>query len=76
MHLSAIHIVCSYERNPPFKKHKHVQRMFIFMYSIVFFVQVPLELKSASTLGPKNGIFVKIQRRDMEEGRVNSPADN
>nr|QQL94725.1 thromboxane a synthase 1 [Lateolabrax maculatus] len=38
--------------------------------------KVPLELKSASTLGPKNGIFVKIQRRDMVEGRVNSPADN
>ncbi|KAI3370802.1 hypothetical protein L3Q82_007338 [Scortum barcoo] len=26
--------------------------------------KVPLELKSSSTLGPKNGIFVKIQRRD------------
>ncbi|CAK6960136.1 thromboxane-A synthase [Scomber scombrus] len=28
--------------------------------------KVPLELKSSSTLGPKNGIFVKITRRDME----------
>ncbi|KAM9854475.1 thromboxane-A synthase [Aulostomus maculatus] len=26
--------------------------------------KVPLELKSSSTLGPKNGIFVKITRRD------------
>lgn len=33
-----------------------------------FFFQVPLELKSSSTLGPKNGIFVKITRRDTEEG--------
>ncbi|XP_037623470.1 thromboxane-A synthase [Sebastes umbrosus] len=38
--------------------------------------KVPLELKSASTLGPKNGIFVKIQRRDLGEGRVNSPPDD
>ncbi|KAM4572549.1 thromboxane-A synthase [Odontesthes bonariensis] len=31
--------------------------------------KVPLELKSSSTLGPKNGIFVKITRRDGgEEG--------
>ncbi|XP_072241537.1 thromboxane-A synthase [Leuresthes tenuis] len=31
--------------------------------------KVPLELKSSSTLGPKNGIFVKIVRRDGgEEG--------
>nr|XP_057943563.1 thromboxane-A synthase isoform X2 [Doryrhamphus excisus] len=29
--------------------------------------KVPLELKSASTLGPKNGIFVKIARRDKSE---------
>lgn len=27
--------------------------------------KVPLELKSLTTLGPKNGIFVKIQRRDL-----------
>ncbi|XP_037307682.2 thromboxane-A synthase isoform X1 [Pungitius pungitius] len=38
--------------------------------------KVPLELKSSSTLGPKNGIFVKIQRRDLSEGRVNSPPDD
>lgn len=30
--------------------------------------KVPLELKSSSTLGPKNGIFVKLQRRDSEQG--------
>uniref|UniRef100_A0A8C4HW97 Thromboxane-A synthase n=1 Tax=Dicentrarchus labrax TaxID=13489 RepID=A0A8C4HW97_DICLA len=36
--------------------------------------KVPLELKSSSTLGPKNGIFVKIQRRDI--GEVNSPPGN
>ncbi|XP_042351719.1 thromboxane-A synthase [Plectropomus leopardus] len=36
--------------------------------------KVPLELKSSSTLGPKNGIFVKIKRRDMGEGQVNSPS--
>ncbi|XP_054632526.1 thromboxane-A synthase isoform X1 [Dunckerocampus dactyliophorus] len=29
--------------------------------------KVPLELKSSSTLGPKNGIFVKITRRDKGE---------
>ncbi|XP_068459667.1 thromboxane-A synthase isoform X2 [Clinocottus analis] len=38
--------------------------------------KVPLELKSSSTLGPKNGIFVKIQHRDRREGQVNSPPDN
>ncbi|KAM6926464.1 thromboxane-A synthase isoform 1-T4 [Lycodopsis pacificus] len=38
--------------------------------------KVPLELKSSSTLGPKNGIFVKIQRRDPREGQVDSPPDN
>ncbi|KAM7396415.1 hypothetical protein PAMP_019456 [Pampus punctatissimus] len=37
--------------------------------------KVPLELKSSSTLGPKNGVFVKITRRDREEGQVNSPSD-
>ncbi|KAM7414188.1 hypothetical protein PAMA_019147 [Pampus argenteus] len=37
--------------------------------------KVPLELKSANTLGPKNGVFVKITRRDGEEGQVNSPSD-
>ncbi|XP_069561396.1 thromboxane-A synthase [Brachyistius frenatus] len=35
--------------------------------------KVPLELKSSSTLGPKNGIFVKITRRDDGESPVNSP---
>lgn len=38
--------------------------------------KVPLELKSSSTLGPKNGIFVKITRRDSEESQVNSPPDD
>ncbi|KAF1387109.1 hypothetical protein PFLUV_G00101850 [Perca fluviatilis] len=38
--------------------------------------KVPLELKSSSTLGPKNGIFVKIRRRDMGEGQENSPPDD
>ncbi|XP_056272885.1 thromboxane-A synthase [Pseudoliparis swirei] len=37
--------------------------------------EVPLELKSSSTLGPKNGIFVKIQRRDPTEGHENSSPD-
>lgn len=32
--------------------------------------KVPLELKSSSTLGPKNGIFVKITRRGSSEGHV------
>uniref|UniRef100_A0A3Q3XAJ6 Thromboxane-A synthase n=1 Tax=Mola mola TaxID=94237 RepID=A0A3Q3XAJ6_MOLML len=36
---------------------------------------VPLEFKSSSTLGPKNGIFVKIQRRDMGPGQASS-SDN
>ncbi|XP_071756411.1 thromboxane-A synthase-like [Centroberyx gerrardi] len=30
--------------------------------------KVPLELKSFTSLGPKNGIFLKITRRDMGEG--------
>ncbi|XP_034542192.1 thromboxane-A synthase [Notolabrus celidotus] len=34
--------------------------------------KVPLELKSSSTLGPKNGIFVKLQRRDQ----VNPTSEN
>ncbi|XP_034032874.1 thromboxane-A synthase-like isoform X2 [Thalassophryne amazonica] len=34
--------------------------------------KVPLELKSSSTLGPKNGIFVKIERRDSGGGDENS----
>eukprot|EP00064_Thunnus_orientalis_P017994 superscaffoldBa00003994_g18082 len=38
--------------------------------------KVPLELKSSSTLGPKNGIFVKITRRDSKESQVNSPPDD
>uniref|UniRef100_A0AAQ4QQQ3 Thromboxane-A synthase n=1 Tax=Gasterosteus aculeatus aculeatus TaxID=481459 RepID=A0AAQ4QQQ3_GASAC len=38
--------------------------------------KVPLELKSSSTLGPKNGIFVKIQRRDVHSEGVNSPPDD
>nr|XP_046249221.1 thromboxane-A synthase [Scatophagus argus] len=38
--------------------------------------KVPLELKSSSTLGPKNGIFVKIQRRDLGQGQANSSPDN
>ncbi|KAF3689068.1 Thromboxane-A synthase [Channa argus] len=36
--------------------------------------KVPLELKSSSTLGPKNGIFVKITRRDVE-GQVHTSPD-
>ncbi|XP_076741697.1 thromboxane-A synthase-like [Maylandia zebra] len=35
--------------------------------------KVPLELKSSSTLGPKNGVFVKITRR--EQGAHLSSAD-
>ncbi|XP_031138529.1 thromboxane-A synthase [Sander lucioperca] len=38
--------------------------------------KVPLELKSSSTLGPKNGIFVKIRRRDMGKVQENSPPDD
>ncbi|XP_030586628.1 thromboxane-A synthase-like isoform X2 [Archocentrus centrarchus] len=37
--------------------------------------KVPLELKSSSTLGPKNGVFVKITRRDQRGGLSNSPSD-
>uniref|UniRef100_A0A667YCQ3 Thromboxane-A synthase n=1 Tax=Myripristis murdjan TaxID=586833 RepID=A0A667YCQ3_9TELE len=33
--------------------------------------KIPLELKSSSTLGPKNGIFVKITRRDLGEDQGN-----
>ncbi|XP_061577374.1 thromboxane-A synthase [Cololabis saira] len=38
--------------------------------------KVPLELKSSSTLGPKNGIFVKITKRHMEERQQDSPSEN
>ncbi|KAM3608834.1 uncharacterized protein V6R79_005584 [Siganus canaliculatus] len=34
--------------------------------------KVPLDLKSSSTLGPKNGIFVKIQRRNLQDADVAS----
>ncbi|CAG5958322.1 unnamed protein product [Menidia menidia] len=37
--------------------------------------KVPLELKSSSTLGPKNGIFVKIIRRDGGQGREDTSPD-
>lgn len=37
--------------------------------------EVPLQLKSNTTLAPKNGIFVKIQKRDLGEGQRNSPPD-
>lgn len=62
--------------NPTFRTHVKYMEDVAFTYAFLFFVQVPLELKSASTLGPKNGIFVKIQRRDLGEGRVNSPPDD
>ncbi|XP_023271261.1 thromboxane-A synthase [Seriola lalandi dorsalis] len=47
-------------------------------YSIVACseTKVPLELKSSSTLGPKNGIFVKITRRSMGRAQLNSPPDD
>lgn len=45
-----------------------------YIYSIT--VQVPLELKSSSTLGPKNGVFVKIERRHWDESQVNSPSED
>ncbi|XP_029942821.1 thromboxane-A synthase-like [Salarias fasciatus] len=35
--------------------------------------KVPLELKSLSTLGPKNGIFVKIEKRNVSEDQLTSP---
>ncbi|XP_041853699.1 thromboxane-A synthase [Melanotaenia boesemani] len=35
--------------------------------------KVPLELKSSSTLGPKNGIFVEMTRRDGGERLGDSP---
>lgn len=38
--------------------------------------KVPLELKSSSTLGPKNGIYVKITRRDQSNGPFSSPSDD
>ncbi|KAM9352628.1 thromboxane-A synthase [Symphorus nematophorus] len=38
--------------------------------------KVPLELKSSSTLGPKNGIFVKIQRRHLGEDQASSTPDS
>lgn len=47
-----------------------------FTCDLLVFMQVPLELKSSSTLGPKDGIFVKIQKRDMGQGQVNSSLDD
>lgn len=38
--------------------------------------KVPLELKSSSTLGPKNGIFVKITKRDTGQDEAGSPSDD
>ncbi|XP_071382422.1 thromboxane-A synthase-like [Centroberyx affinis] len=38
--------------------------------------KVPLEVESWNTLGPKNGIFVKLTRRDMGKDQVNSPPDD
>uniref|UniRef100_A0A672GC50 Thromboxane-A synthase n=1 Tax=Salarias fasciatus TaxID=181472 RepID=A0A672GC50_SALFA len=35
--------------------------------------KVPLELKSTNTLGPKNGIFVKIEKRNVAEDQLTSP---
>lgn len=45
-------------------------------YYVLSYVQVPLELKSSSTLGPKNGVFVKIERRHLGESQVNSSSDD
>uniref|UniRef100_UPI003AACA201 thromboxane-A synthase-like n=1 Tax=Centroberyx gerrardi TaxID=166262 RepID=UPI003AACA201 len=38
--------------------------------------KVPLEVESFNTLGPKNGVFVKLTRRDMGKDQVNSPPDD
>lgn len=38
--------------------------------------KVPLELKSSSTLGPKNGIFIKLKRRGVGNGDLNSPSES
>lgn len=38
--------------------------------------KVPLELKSANTLGPKNGVFVKITKRNMGGAQVNFSSAN
>ncbi|CAN9498748.1 unnamed protein product [Ophioblennius macclurei] len=37
--------------------------------------KVPLDLKSQSTLGPKNGVFVKIEKRNEVEDELNSPSE-
>jgi len=39
----------------------------VFQYFLFHVTQVPLELKSNTTLGPKNGIFVKITKRETFE---------
>lgn len=36
-------------------------------YFLFYVTQVPLELKSNTTLGPKNGVFVKITKRENFE---------
>ncbi|KAM4734352.1 thromboxane-A synthase [Anableps anableps] len=38
--------------------------------------KVPLDLKSSSTLGPKDGIYVKITQRDRGEAQKDSPSDD
>lgn len=37
--------------------------------------KVPVELRSTSTLSPKNGIFLKIEKRNVVEDQLNPPAD-
>nr|XP_023841541.1 thromboxane-A synthase-like isoform X1 [Salvelinus alpinus] len=37
--------------------------------------KVPLELKSHTTLGPKNGIYVTITKREIEGEPANPPAE-
>lgn len=37
--------------------------------------KVPLELKSFTTLGPKNGIYVKITKRDFEDRTLTPPPE-
>lgn len=49
--------------------------VYFMTFGIFVSPQDPLQVKSLSTLGPKNGIFVKIQKRDVNQGPSGTTAD-
>ncbi|MEQ2191699.1 hypothetical protein XENOCAPTIV_001239 [Xenoophorus captivus] len=57
------------------KVQEEVDDFFTRHVSLLSFGPVPLDLKSSSTLGPKDGIYVKITKRDRGEGQKASPSE-